>query len=86
MGLQRVADASSELGAWDGRSPLVPFSGVLLFRAHRSCPRACLKEQRQGMEARSMQVTQIAKMSMSEIARPSPHAAPSGASDQYTRS
>lgn len=86
MGLQRVADASSELGAWDGRSPLVPFSGVLLFRAYWSCPRACLKEQRQGMEARSMQVTQIAKMSMSEIARPSPHAAPSGASDQYTRS
>ena len=67
-------------------SPLVPFSGVLLFRAYWSCPRACLKEQRQGMEARSMQVTQIAKMSMSEIARPSPHAAPSGASDQYTRS
>lgn len=30
-----------------------------------SCPRACLKEQRQGMEARSVQVTQIAKMSMS---------------------
>ena len=44
---------------------MVPFSGVLLFRAHWSCPRACLKEQRQGMEARSMQVTQIAKMSMS---------------------
>ena len=42
MGLQRVADASSELGALDGRSPLVPFSGVLLFRAHWSCPRTAV--------------------------------------------
>ena len=68
MGLQRVADASSELGAWDGRSPVVPFSGVLLFRAHLNC----LKEQCQGMEARSMPVTRMAKMSGSQVARPSP--------------
>lgn len=31
--LQRLVDASSESGAWDGRSPLVPFSAVLLFEA-----------------------------------------------------
>lgn len=61
--LQRLVDASSELGAWDGRSPPVPFAAVLLSEAPLGWPRACLKERRRGMEARSVQATQMAERS-----------------------
>lgn len=47
---------------WSRRSPLAPRSGVLPLKACLSGPRACLKEQHQGREARGLRATQMAEM------------------------